>query len=521
MSGPVELTPDALESLLSERDGEAFVAFVIDVYERTGREAKREGDIVTTTAPDGDRKRLLVWTDDRTRIERLLGADQPDPDVEAVDAVVTRDRDAATASLIAERTGAELLGTDDLHDRLLYAMDREACRDLCRTHFDRAVEPRPVSADDSEGTAFGALSRPRIALVAVVACGLLVAGAVGFPGARTPDGDAFVPGNGSDAAGPLGEPVTPVGGAPEVTPTPTPTVVTPNLTPPLPPLADPAVLEPCSDPVGGLPEPCLPPRPFSANHDPSVTAGSATRINGTFGNPYDSDITGGLVGVETPPGWRLRLASGSGAIFDAVGDGYLPIGKLAPAESRNVSWELVPRDITPGGRYNVTVISEWTAPEYDGPERTDENYFRLPRNLTYRVAPAQCRDVEPCSLLAGDSGGTEPFEISAARIGATNTTAGHAYNPHSEAVTNGTITLEPPNAEWTVTPVNGTSFETLAPGESRSIAWNITVPESADCWSAYTFRGSATYELEGGERLTVPFAVSVSPDTGDGCYIPR
>jgi hypothetical protein len=455
---------------------------------------------------------------------------------------MSRDRDAASAAMIAEEAGADALGTAALHDRLLYAMDRGACRDLCREHFDREVEPRPARETESGVSAFGALARPRILLGAVVICGLLVAGAAGLPGSGTPGGDAFVPGEGSGTAGPgEGGVVTPIGGAPGETrttalpttvrtPTPTPT---PRIgTPPPPPPDEPALLEPCSDGDGFVI--CVPPRPFSANHDPEITIGSTrTSLSGTFENPYKSDITRAGLYIETPPGWGTRPVVDSP--FEILGSILVRIDRLAPGQSGNVSWVVAPPESAEGGRYNVTVVSQWRVPEYDGPEfsgtDTDANYYRVRRNYTYLVKPAPCEGVERCSLLVNDGSGTGPFEQGTPRVGAANTTEGYVHNPYDQPITNGTITLEPPNEAWNVTAMNGTTFGTLGAGESQPVAWNLTVPEGVDCSREYTLTGEATYELDVGafrpagvviiERITVPFSVTVSPEPSEGgeCFV--
>jgi hypothetical protein len=43
------------------------------------------------------------------------------------------------------------------------------------------------------------------------------------------------------------------------------------------------------------------------------------------------------------------------------------------------------------------------------------------------------------------------------------------------------ITLNPPNEEWNVTLVNGTTFETMAPGSSRPIARTL-IPVAVVCF---------------------------------------
>jgi hypothetical protein len=495
MSDPVRLTPDALESLLAESDDAAFAAFLADLYERTGRDTERRGAVVTTTTPDGDRERLLAWIDDRSRLGRLFGGDPaaPDvdraaPDVDTADAVVTRQQDAGSAAAVAGEIDAAVLDTADLHDRLLYAMDREACRELCRDHFGREVEPCPAPEAESGRISLGALARPRVALIAVVVCGLLVAGAAGLPGSGTPGEDVFVPGNGSGTDAPTGsDPVTPVGGGAGETPTPTPSEGTPadaalptTGTPPPPPLGEAKRLEPClSDTREGFLL-CLPPRPFSADHDPDIPVGStASSLSGTFGNPYSFDISRASLRIETPPGWESRPVTEPP--FESPTRERVLVDGLAPGESGNVSWAVTPPETAEGGRYNVTLISEWRVPGYDGPESTDVNAFRVRRNYTYRVRPAECRGVAPCSLLAGDPNGSEPFEAPETRAGSTNATTGSLYNPYNQTITNGTITLDPPNEEWNVTLVNGTTFETMAPGSSRPIARTL-IPVAVVCF---------------------------------------
>ncbi|MFB6229483.1 MAG: NEW3 domain-containing protein [Halobacteriales archaeon] len=524
MPGPVQLTPDALESLLVDLDDGEFAAFVADLYERTGHDTGREGSVITTIAPGGDRERLLVWTDGRTRIERLFGTDPPDPDMEGIDAVVTRGRDAATAAAIAEEAGADLLETIDLHDRLLYAMDRETCRDLCQVHFNRSVEPRPASEDDSENAPFSVPSRSQTALAGVVVCGLLVVVVAGVPGG-TSGGIPAIPGERSGVAGPTASgPVTPVYSGDTATPT-----LTPDEPTQLPPGADEAdpgitMLEPCPNEEGATVI-CIPPRPVSVSHYPDIFAGSRTgSLYATFENSYDTEMVNASLRIEPPPNWQSQAANGP--LFYASTDELLLANSLAPGESESVAWVVTPPEFATGGRYNVTVIWEWEVPGYDGAGSTDENRFRVQETITYRVRPSECRVVEPCSLLANDTAKSEPLNITEARAGSTNETTGFLYNPHDSPIRNGTITLEPPTKLWEIT-VNGTSLSTgvdigsLNPGESRSISLRLTVPKSVQCGArTYVLRGTTTYELDGDGQVTVPFAVEVSPERGGGgCFV--
>jgi hypothetical protein len=284
------------------------------------------------------------------------------------------------------------------------------------------------------------------------------------------------------------------------------------------------MLEPCSTTDGsvGLPSPCLPPRPFSVEYTETVVAGATTRIDGTFTNTYESNITRALAGIETPQGWQKRPVSGS--TYDAVGFGYLPVDRLEPGDSEAVAWDVTIPATAGGGRYNVTAISEWRVPGYGGLfGNSDADHFRLRRNYTYVVEPAACRGVEPCSLLAGNRSGGEPFgsaegDIDPIAGNATSTVAGYLYNPHGGPITNGTVALDASSEGLNVTPVNGTAFGSIAPGESRPVAWNLTVAGSSGCDTTYTLTGETTYELDG-ESITVPFSFVVETEPDGPCLV--
>jgi hypothetical protein len=181
MSGSSSLTPDALESLLGDLDEERFVAFVDGLWSRGGWTTDREGATLAVRR-GGETSRLLVWTDDRSRIERLLDGDPDGPDAGAIDAVVTRRRDAASARRIAEAHDADVIDTDGLYDRLLYAIDRGAARELCGTYFGDDVEPRPPSDPGPDGRTIAGTVSPRTFLVAAALLALVAAVGVGLSG---------------------------------------------------------------------------------------------------------------------------------------------------------------------------------------------------------------------------------------------------------------------------------------------------------------------------------------------------
>jgi len=64
--------------------------------------------------------------------------------------------------------------------------------------------------------------------------------------------------------------------------------------------------------------------------------------------------------------------------------------------------------------------------------------------------------------------------------GETVTVSGTIQNPYLFDLTDGELTLEPPGEDWSVTALEGTTFETLPSGESGSVAWNVGAPASVE-----------------------------------------
>jgi hypothetical protein len=503
------LTPDTLESLLIDLNHEGLIRFIVDLYERSGRETERRGDLIITTTPEGSDQRLLIWTDNRNRIERFFSTATTEADVDEIDAVVSRDHDAATAISIAKRADADLIETADLHRRLLYAMSRDECRALCQTHFDRSVEARPVPDDDPEAATLSVLSQPWIALLGVAICGLIVAGVVGVPAVMS-DGTPSIPEAGSSVTEPtVDNPVRPVSGGDTVTPTPTDDDTMASY-------SGAKELEPCPDDEKATAF-CTPSRPINVSHRSNIFAGSNTgSLYVTFENPYEFNMVNMSLRIEAPPDWQSQVASGS--VFRESTRGLLLADEVIPNESGSIAWIVTPPESASGGRYSVTIVSEWEAPRYDGPERTNKNRFRVHRNVTYRVRPAECRGVEPCSLLANDTIGNEPLDNIGVQPGSASKTTGFLYNPHSSLITNGTVTLEPPTESWKFT-MNGTNLKTgvnigsLVPGESRAVSLNIIAPSLIQCGRICSLDGVITYETKTAGLIRVPFAIKVSPDS--------
>jgi hypothetical protein len=493
MSEAVRLTPAALESLLEDLDHDAFVGFVADLYARGGRTTDRTGDHILVSTANGENERILVWTDDRGRIERL-GREQPDTPETPTDAVVTRGRDASTAALIADEHDARLVETADLHDRLLYAIDRETCRGLCRDHLGQAVDPVPGQPDPtSEGAATVPPSLTRL-LAVVALCGVVLATVAALPGITLPGEPT------ADAGVPAGTPVgpgavTPVGGGttPTEPPTPQPTPA-PQPTPV------------CTD--------C--PAVFYQSYARSrtVSAGGTMTIEATVSDTsLAANITGGWITVEPPGAWnvtslilgiddyRYPPINTTTVGVRSVGPPLTNVGVLGSLVLNvargdwTTEWNLAVPESVDGGRYNVSLVSAY---------RTEGGRSRVRENVTVAVKPAGCR--EPCGLLSQTANGSGEFDPPGSPQGENGSTVtGVLYNPYPYNLTNGTIRLAPDRPNWTLTPVNGTSFDVLGPGDSQAVAWNLSYdgpPSKYPPPNRYT--GTVTYTRANGTRVTVP-----------------
>jgi hypothetical protein len=497
---PTALTPDALESLLSGIDHEAFVAFVSGLRERGGWDVERRGSVLVATRPDGDRERVLVWTDDRSRLERLRDVDPEAPVDGPVDAVVTRERDADTAAVVAGQYGARVVDTEAIHDRLLYAIDRENSRALCAAHFDRQVAPRPAPGTDEREDAAAASSavgsRALIAGAALLA--LVVAGAAGLPGA--------FPGSTPDAAPSIGpgDPLTgtqpgdtPPGGAPgsptatTSTPTPESIEVDPGTPPPEECSGCPSLLEFGDDP-------------------PTVPANATTTITVTLYNPSAFGLSD--VSVELrPPGenWSVTPVDGTG------------VAELPPAASRSVAWDVT---APPGTEGNDALDGVSVYADGERTLRTARTY-----DVTITSPGRLPPDDPPCTEALGPliGGGSchlltldaEQPELAA---GTTTTVSGTLYNPRDAALADGRVELRPPGENWSVTPVNGTTFDRLPPGEVRRASWNLTPPITAS--GTYTIPSNTTYTRTAGPgraNRTAPHSYPVSVAAAEAARPPE
>jgi hypothetical protein len=463
-SDQTPLTPATLESLLVEVDHGEFVDFVADLRGKRGWAVDREGSVLAVTSEGGERERLLVWTDDRSRLEQLLDAEPTAPATGGIDAVVTRERDAETARKIADERGAAVVDTTAIHDRLLYAIDRGDCRNLCETQFGRPVDPRPGADPGATTEASTGLFSSRVFVVGIVLLGLVVAGAAGLPAG--PFGDAP---DGSPGGVP-GEPTTAT--APPGHPTPTPAI----------------------GPVF-VGEDLL-----TFEETATVTANTTMTINGTLHNAYEFELAGVAVELDTPGAdWSVTPIEGSS------------IGTLDPGESRSVAWNLTVPPGT-GGNYTVTAVAAdgqgtlGVAGEHD--IAVEPTGLRPPADAPCVEALGPLIEGGSCYLLTFDG---DPAAVTA---GETTTVTGRLYNPREDPLVNGSVVLDPPTENWTVTPVNGTTFEELDPGAVRRVAWNLTPPVLAS--GTHTVTSNTTYARPGGpgrpnRTITHSYQVSVAP----------
>jgi hypothetical protein len=472
MSDPIPLTRDALESLLAEASHETVVSFVADLLEREGRDVRRDGSVIAASRPRGGQERFLVRTDDRGRIGRLIGTDPAVSDRDPVDAVVTPTRDGDGAAAVAEAHDARVVDAAELHDRLLYAIDRGSCLELCRKHFDAAVEPRPTSGARRERSAIAAALQPRMVLATVALLGAVVAIAVGLP--------AVSGGAGLDPGGPAAaptvdgaEPVTPVGGeapteAERATPTATPT---PTSTP------EQYSVVRCED--------CL---PLYSVPDLRVEAGSEKTVTSTLHNPNPYDV----VGIET------RLGHSSSAIGVEPSRG-VRVGALEPNESRELTWQLSAAD-SAAGTYEIFVVIRFA-----GENRTTYGKGSVPVTVTEPTTtiPGDCE--EPCEVLASDGTVRAP-------AGGTTAVTATVRNPYDATLTDVEVIAEPHGDDWIVSPANGTALDAVPPGASRELRWNLTVPTSAA--GEYSFVVRATFsgpEGEANRTVETDYSVYVVP----------
>ena len=154
---------------------------------------------------------------------------------------------------------------------------------------------------------------------------------------------------------------------------------------------------------------------------------------------------------------------------------------------------LAPMDLTVGPD-GALYLAEWGS-GYEGPNG-DSGIYRI-----------EHRDVETPSFTFDTADvSVEP--------GATTTVEATVTNTTSSAIDSGNVTLSAPSGSGIeIGAASGTTFESLPTGESRSMSWEVTVPESANGTATLTATaayavGDEQFETTAslGVRITGPFS---------------
>jgi hypothetical protein len=158
----------AFESWLRRLDGDAFAAFVADLYASRGRAVtvRDDGAVVLT-----DEGRVLAPVASAWR----LGNPRVPADADALVAA----RPTPRIDRLAAREDLPLVGPADLRDLALYGVDRRDAERLFAAYFDASpVVDGPDPAGEAEGGAFGGMGDVAAASVAVVVIVALVVAAL-------------------------------------------------------------------------------------------------------------------------------------------------------------------------------------------------------------------------------------------------------------------------------------------------------------------------------------------------------
>lgn len=127
---------------------------------------------------------------------------------------------------------------------------------------------------------------------------------------------------------------------------------------------------------------------------------------------------------------------------------------------------------TPTASPSESPTEEGTPTDTDPPTPTDTDPADTETPTpTATETPTLPDDPDPLVAVPGDQ-----------RVapGETITVSGSVQNPYLYDVTDGELALEPPGDDWTVTAVEGTTFDTLPSQESASVAWEVTAPASTE-----------------------------------------
>jgi len=218
-----------------------------------------------------------------------------------------------------------------------------------------------------------------------------------------------------------------------------------------------------------------------------VTAGETATITVTIGNENEIDFRNVTVTLRPPAGnWTVTPADGR---RNARSWSRVTLGDVPAGTAGETTWELtVPEGAR--GEYPLSVYVQYA---------TDPVVGQALRIRTIEVESRDSGGCPGCTILSLDG---EPGAPGGAP--GSNGSGGGTAVPGSTITIGGTLTntkaydfarvetrLALPDDNWTVTSRNGTDVGALRPGESRRVAWNVTVPRTA--YGTYDLTAEAVY----------------------------
>lgn len=142
----------AFRSLVRGLDATEFEQFVADIWRARGWDVEVKTDhVLVATRDDRDgTQTLFVESGSRWIGRRSVTL----PDGYDIDAVVVDVADASRVTLPERLVEADVavIDADELYDLALYAIGRDVCDDLFRTHFDRSVTVEEVEESSLDGS---------------------------------------------------------------------------------------------------------------------------------------------------------------------------------------------------------------------------------------------------------------------------------------------------------------------------------------------------------------------------------
>jgi hypothetical protein len=129
-------------------------------------------------------------------------------------------------------------------------------------------------------------------------------------------------------------------------------------------------------------------------------------------------------------------------------------------------------------------------------ETATETETETPADQPLGDDPSPLLEMEGGSLQAGES----------------TILSGTLTNPYSVAVQNVEVTMQLPGHDWEVSATGATQFDTIDPGASEDVGWNVTAPRAVE--GEFSLLGSVSYETSTDAAevfVSVPFLVLAPP----------